>query len=95
MQRLLYASIIAALLAVGCRCLNAPNAPSGLPVICHNAEYNFTFYLPASWPGYSVLLQHWDAVDGSRSQVTDHGPVIVLRHPKRNQTANGPPLHDY
>ena len=74
---------------------NSPNAPSGLPVIYHNSEYDFTFFLPASWRGYSVLVQQWDAVDGSQSKVTDHGPVIVLRHPKRNQTANGPPLHDY
>jgi hypothetical protein len=82
MRRLLYTSIIAALLAVGCRSLNAPNAPSGLPVIYRNGEYNFTFFLPAGWRGYSVLLQRWDALDGSQSKLTDHGPVIVLRHPK-------------
>jgi hypothetical protein len=66
--------------------LNAPQHPSGLPVIYHNAEYGFTFFLPSSWRGYSVMIQQWDgerylaAVD--RPEVTDHGPVIVLRHPQ-------------
>ena len=61
--------------------LNSPNPQSGLPVVYHNAEYDFTFFLPASWRGCSVLLQRWDALDGPQSKVTDHGPVIVLRHP--------------
>ena len=81
-----HTSIITALLVVGCSSLNPPKHPSGLPVIYHNAEYDFTFFLPASWRGYSVLMQQWDgeryvaAVD--RSEVTDYGPVIVLRNPR-------------
>lgn len=64
--------------------LKAPNHPLGLPVFYRSAQYDFTFFLPASWQGYSVLAQQWDgetylpAVD--RGAIVEHGPVIVLRH---------------
>jgi len=86
MKSLLYASTITALLVVGCRNLNAPNHPSDLPLRYYNTQYDFTFMLPRSWQGYSMLVQRWDevryvaAVD--KLEVTDHGPVIVLRHPQ-------------
>ena len=65
---------------------NALNHPSGLPVLYRNTQYDFTFFLPASWQGYSVLAQQWDgetslpAVD--RTAIVEHGPMIVLRHPQ-------------
>jgi hypothetical protein len=65
---------------------NAPNHPSGLPVLYRNTQYDFTFFLPASWQRYSALVQQWDgqtylpAVD--RGAVVEHGPAIVLRHPQ-------------
>src|ERR1039458_1113211 len=37
----------------------ALNHPSGLPVLYHNTQYDFTFFLPASWLGYSVLARQW------------------------------------
>jgi hypothetical protein len=85
MKKLLYASTITVLLATGCGSLNAPNRPSGLPLRYHNAQYDFTFFLPASWQGYSVLPQQWEAqirsADTREVVGSEHGPVIVLRDP--------------
>jgi hypothetical protein len=86
MKRFLCASIVAALIVSGCYGLNGPAHPSTLPLTCRNAPYDFTFYLPASWQEYSVLTEQWNgqtyvpATD--KSEVTEHGPVIVLRHPQ-------------
>ncbi len=81
---------------------------SAAQVLYHNARYNFTFSLPASWRGYSVLAQQWegqtympaairerasmisaslicvDMASSARDEVvvTEHGPIIVLRHPQ-------------
>jgi len=65
---------------------SAPNRLSDLPIRYHNSRYDFTFFLPTSWQGYSVLIQQWEgqtysaAVD--RLVVTGHGSMIVLRHPQ-------------
>ena len=86
MKRCLYILAITASLAIGCRTLDVPHHLSGLPVPYHNAQYNFTFCLPASWQGYSVLIQHWEGKSYSRAKdasvVTERGPMIVLRNPK-------------
>jgi hypothetical protein len=86
MKRCLYILTITASLAVGCRTLNVPNHLSDLPVHYHNAQYNLTFGLPASWRGYSVLIQHWEGETYSPARdavtVAEGGPVIVLRNPK-------------
>ena len=86
MKKLLYTSIATALLAAGCGSLNAPSHPSGLPLRYHDAQYDFTFFLPASWQGYSVLTQQWEAQTYSAATdkvvVAEHGPMIVLRHPQ-------------
>jgi len=65
---------------VGCA-TNAPNHPSGLPLRYYNSQYDFTFFLPASWRGYSVLIQQWNASQ-TDSTMPEHGPVIVIRHPQ-------------
>jgi hypothetical protein len=85
-KRFLYASIIAGLLVSGCYGLNGPKQPSGLALAYHNTQYDFTFFLPADWQGYSVLTEQWNgqasppAADTTAAR--DRGPVIVLRHPQ-------------
>jgi hypothetical protein len=64
---------------VGCA-TNAPNHPSGLPLRYYNSQYDFTFFLPASWQGYSVLVQQWGP-NQTDVMVAEEGPIIVLRHP--------------
>src|SRR6185295_7330511 len=65
---------------------NAPNHLSDLPIRYHNAKYGFTFFLPASWKGYSVLIQQWESELRSADYQTvigmEHGPMIVLRNPQ-------------
>jgi len=68
-------------------CSTTGNQLSSLPLRYHNSQYNFTFFLPADWQGYSVLIQQWEAPlyaapDSSGKVVgTERGPIIVLRHP--------------
>jgi hypothetical protein len=73
-----------ALLATGC--VNAPNPQPALPLRYHNQEYGLTFFLPASWQGYSVLARQWEGTSylpgKDTTAVTAHGPMIVLRHPQ-------------
>jgi hypothetical protein len=76
MKKPFYTSIITVLLATGCGSLNVPNHPSDLPLRYHNAQYDFTFFVPASWKGYSILVQQWNGGEAW------HGPIIVLRHPQ-------------
>jgi len=56
------------------------------PVLYQNAQYNFKFYLPANWQGYSVLAQQWTGQaylpDLNKAVETEHGPTIVLRNPQ-------------
>lgn len=53
-----------------------------------NTQYGFTFALPESWKGYSVLTQisggwSWQATDINNSQkVVAQGPAIVIRNPE-------------
>jgi len=48
----------------------------------NNAEYGFSFSLPSSWIGYSIIVNNWDGnmIDGKSSKSTK-GPEILIRHP--------------
>jgi|GEM_PF-6148280 len=65
------------------------------PTIYHSTKYNFTFSLPASWRGYSVLIGQWQgktyfpATD--KTAEVEHGPTITLRNP---HWAAGNPYQD-
>ncbi len=73
-----------ALLSPGC--MNSPRHPAGLPLRYENEEYGFSFFLPATWRGYSVLLTEWEGTCYSPAKnavaVTARGPMIVFRHPQ-------------
>ena len=73
-------------------CSTVVKQPSDLPLRYHNAQYNFTFFLPADWKGYSVLIQEWSAelhsADYQTVVGTEHGPMILLRNP--HWTVNDP-----
>jgi hypothetical protein len=70
--------------------IRMPNPSAEMTVRYHNSKYNFTLSLPASWRGYSVLIQQWEghtyipAKDAVAT--TEKGPVIVLRHPQWQAT---------
>jgi len=48
----------------------------------NNVEYGFSFSLPSSWEGYSVVISNWQGnmVDGS-NKPSIKGPEILIRHP--------------
>ncbi len=86
MNKLFHTSMITALLATGCQSFTPPGHPSGLPLRYHDTKSGFTFYLPDSWSGYSVLHKEWHGttyVPAKDEAVTvARGPVLVFRHPK-------------
>jgi hypothetical protein len=45
-----------------------------------NTEYGFTFDLPQSWTGYSVVVEKWEGTYLDNSTKTE-GPKILIRHP--------------
>ena len=75
-----------ALLAAGCHSLKTASPPSGLPLRYQNAQYGLTFFLPASWRGYSVSIHQLQDERYSpakdRQIIVGHTPMITLRHPQ-------------
>ncbi|MCL6611084.1 MAG: hypothetical protein K6T66_06045 [Peptococcaceae bacterium] len=50
-----------------------------------NYRYGFSFSLPESWKGYSIVNGKWEgsAVGGTQGgEVVETGPVISIRHPQ-------------
>ena len=47
-----------------------------------NTDYGFTFMLPASWQGYTIVADKWEGntIDTDVSQKMS-GPKILIRHP--------------
>lgn len=57
------------------------------PTEYRNAEYGFSFSLPVSWKGYSIVTQQWegfpiDANGAGSISAPVYGPLILIRHPK-------------
>jgi len=84
LSRIFQIPVIVALLGSGCGALHISSQPSGLPLRYHQTQYGLTFFLPASWQGYSVLIQQWNAplysADNQRVAGTERGPIIVFRN---------------
>lgn len=60
-----------------------------IPVVYANAEYGFSFSLPAGWSGYAILADQWvsNPPSDGRAQLAEHGPLITIRHPRWTQQA--------
>jgi hypothetical protein len=54
--------------------------PSAPPLIYKNTRYGFSFSLPESWRGYTILTDKWEAGNPEKGDV-ERGPVISIRHP--------------
>jgi hypothetical protein len=52
------------------------------PLIYRSAQYRFTFSLPQSWKGYTVVTDTWQGLAGGSDAATTTGPLISIRHPK-------------
>ncbi len=85
----------AAWLVAGCTSPPAPGQPSALPLRYHQAQYGFTFLLPAGWRGYSVSIQQWHSETASPAAdklvPASRGQIIRLQHP---QATAGVPYQD-
>ena len=47
-----------------------------------NTEYGFSFSLPVSWKGYSIITDIWRGYNNGNSEITvEQGPIISIRHP--------------
>ena len=50
-------------------------------VIYRNSQYGFSFSLPSSWQGYSIITDKWEGLSIGGTQVVETGPIISIRHP--------------
>src|SRR6266571_6527325 len=91
MRKLFQIFATVALLATGCSSLDTPNQLSDLPLRYHNARYGLTFFLPASWRGYSVSIQQLEDTTYSPAEdkqiLVGRTPMITLRHPRWQASA--------
>jgi hypothetical protein len=82
-----------------CGCSTVQKHPAGLPISYHNAHYDFTFFLPCDWHGYSTLTNQWNGEtylpDKDKDIMLAHGPIIVLRNPlwKTNDLYQDVPIY--
>lgn len=55
--------------------------PDSTSVVYKNADYGFTFSLPDSWKGYSVVTTAWNG-SALKGTATSTGPKLLIRNPK-------------
>lgn len=60
------------------------NPPMGTDslVLYKNSEYGFTFSLPDSWKGYSVVENVWKGSPLATTSADETGPKLLMRNPK-------------
>jgi hypothetical protein len=51
-------------------------------VVYRNTQYGFSFSLPKSWKGYSIVTDKWDGRDIKSGNVTETGPLYSIRYPQ-------------
>lgn len=61
--------------------IETPISQSEIPKY-NNIEYGFSFSLPSSWIGYSIIVQNWEGnmIDSKVSSKVI-GPEVIIRHP--------------
>jgi hypothetical protein len=61
--------------------VNPPVTTPAASVTYINDQYGFSIALPDSWKGYTIITSEWEGRDVNTGAVTDHGPILTLRHP--------------
>ena len=59
-------------------------AESGTAIVYKNTQYGFSFSLPESWQGYSIVNDQWEGQAlgaGEEGKVIETGLIISIRHP--------------
>jgi hypothetical protein len=52
----------------------------------NNTQYDFSFSLPISWNGYSIVEDKWEGVAIGGDTVIEQGPIIIIRNPEWTST---------
>ena len=47
-----------------------------------NTQYGFSFLLPVSWKGYSIVTGKWEGLAIGDGKTVETGPMISIRHPQ-------------
>ncbi len=55
--------------------------PTPAGVVYSNTEYGFSFDLPATWKGYTLVVNSWEGRNTDTGNVVETGPLIKIRHP--------------
>ena len=62
---------------------SSTSSDASTSIVYKNTQYGFSFNLPASWSGYSIITSQWEGIGGSNgSTVVETGPIISIRDPK-------------
>lgn len=59
--------------------------PQDNSIVYRNNRYGFSFSLPESWEGYTIVNDRWEGISLERSKsgrVVERGPILSIRHPK-------------
>jgi len=59
----------------------APSEQPSQNIVYRNPQYGFSFTLPASWKGYSIIADTWEGLPIGVDQVVATGPMLSIRHP--------------
>lgn len=88
--------VVSALLIVNGCASQSPEQPAPIPtdsttpsttpstankILYTNTDFNFTFELPLTWSGYSVVDTKWVGTNSTTGKAVETGPLISLRHP--------------
>ncbi|MGI6317606.1 MAG: stalk domain-containing protein [Dethiobacteria bacterium] len=59
--------------------------PQDNSIVYRNTRYGFSFSLPKSWEGYTIVTDQWEGISLERAKsgrVVERGPILSIRHPK-------------
>jgi len=56
--------------------------PDTAATIYKNTQFGFSFSLPESWQGYSIITEKWEGLITDTQELAESGPVILIRHPQ-------------
>jgi hypothetical protein len=57
----------------------------GSKLLYKNTKYGFSFSLPDSWEGYSIITGKWEGNPIGSDTITEQGPIISIRNPDWTQ----------
>lgn len=64
---------------------NDGNTVKDEEVIYKNTDYGFTFTLPDSWKGYTIITDQWEGIsmnEADGQKISETGPLLSIRHPE-------------